>query len=97
MAAKKSYPEEENLGKDCLFWQRVDLSSKRGLGAQALGCFYPKIELEGRLSCEGIIDDVCLFIKDGRKPSSLTQDQIMEIRLRDPLSDNRELPPGNTY
>ena len=93
--SEKSYPTEENLGKDCLFWEGVDTEPEKHMGMLAVGCFFPKAEMEGRLSCEGMIDDVCLFLKDGRPPKSLTQDQRDEIHGRMPFSDNRELPPGN--
>ena len=92
---EKQYPSEENLGHNCLFWQGVEITPSRKLGTVAVGCFFPKAEMEGRLSCEGMIDDVCLFLKNGRKPHSLTPEQIMEIRTRIPLGDNRDLPPGD--
>ena len=94
---EKQYPSEENLGRDCLFWQGVDITPGQKLGVVAVGCFFPKAEMEGRLSCEGIIDDVCLFLKSGRTPRSLTPEQIMEIRTRIPLGDNRDLPPGDVH
>ncbi len=81
------YPKEENLGKSCMYWGIVAIS----------GCNYPKVELQGRTSCEGIIDDVCLFIKDGREPLSLTPEQQIEIKTRIPgLDSNLNLPPGET-
>lgn len=98
MTSEKSYPTEQNLGKECSFWQGVDLRDTTDIGRLAVGCFFPKAEMEGRLSCEGIVDDVCLFLKDGRKPTSLTSEQIDEIRSRIPLiDDNRDLPPGDIY
>lgn len=90
----KHYPAAENLGKNCEFWQGVDLDADKHLGVLAVGCFFPKAEMEGRLSCEGIIDDVCLFLKTGRQPRSLTAEQMDEIRHRIPLGDNRDIPPG---
>lgn len=91
MPTEKSYPKEFNLGHDCMFWQGIDESVI--LGRVAMGCFFPKAELEGRLSCEGMIDDICLLLKDGRVPSRLTLDQINEIRHL----NNRDIPPGLTY
>lgn len=88
---EKSYPEESNLGHDCMFWQGIE--TKKGLGQAAVGCFFPKAELEGRLSCEGMIDDICLLLKDGRVPARLTREQIDEIRTL----DKRDIPPGLTY
>jgi hypothetical protein len=88
---EKSYPEESNLGHDCMFWQGIDESVS--LGRVAMGCFFPKAELEGRLSCEGIVDDICLLLKDGRVPSRLTLEQILEIRSK----AKRDIPPGLTY
>ena len=98
MTIEKSYPSEDNLGRNCEFWQGVDMRDPTEFGRVAIGCFFPKAEMEGRLSCEGIIDDVCLMLKSGRKPKSLTQEQIDEIRTRIPLiADNRDLPPGDIY
>lgn len=81
------YPKEENLGENCQYW---------ALGRITSGCCFPKIELSGRQSCEGMIDDVCLFIKDARKPNSLTNEQVSEIKTRIPGTINNNLPPGNT-
>lgn len=85
------FPGEENLGKNCMFW------GLKVVGGIAVGCAYPKAELEGRMSCDGIVDDVCLFIKDGRQPSSLTEQQRTELITRIPnLTDKSYIPPGNT-
>ena len=91
MPAEKFRPNEENLGKDCLFWRGIDDAVI--LGRVAMGCFYPRAEMEGRLSCEGIVDDICLLLKDGRVPSRLTLEQIVEIRSK----AKRDIPPGLTY
>lgn len=96
MASEKFYPSEQNLGENCRFWQGVESEPRKQLAKLAIGCQFPKREMEGRLSCEGIIDDVCLFLKDGRRPKSLTAEQISEIRHRIPNTDNRDLPPGGT-
>ncbi len=83
---EKFYPIEENLGKNCVFWC---------LGGQ-IACGFPKVNLEGRTKCEGMIDDVCLYIKDGRQPSSLTEEQIIELKTRAPgLLDKSYIPPGD--
>lgn len=85
--SERKYPKEVNLGRDCLYWC---------LGGIASGCCFPKVELEGRRSCEGIVDDVCLFIKDGRRPSSLTDSQMVELKTRAPnLQKSLHLPPGD--
>lgn len=77
------YPAEENLGRNCRFWN-------------INGCRFPKAEMEGRTSCEGMIDDVCLFLKIGRTPPSLTEAQRDEIKTRIPgYKSNRTLPPGD--
>lgn len=82
-----NYPSEENLGENCMFW---------AMGDALAGCGFPKAELIGRLSCEGIIDDICLFIKDGRPPASMSREQQLEIKTRAPdLYDKSYLPPGN--
>jgi hypothetical protein len=82
------YPNEGNLGRNCLFWN---------LDETNLNCCYPKAELEGRRSCEGIVDDVCLYILERRIPKSLTEAERQEIRLRIPLESSSELlPPGDT-
>jgi hypothetical protein len=87
MTGEHYYPKEENLGGNCSFWD---------LGR--LACSFPKAEMEGRRSCEGIIDDVCLYLKNGRRPSSLTDEQILEIKTRAPdPADKSYLPPGDVY
>ena len=78
------YPNEGNLGKNCLFWSLEE------------GCIFPKKEMEGRRSCEGIIDDVCLFLKNRRRPKSLTPEQLLELRLRIPNISPLDIPPGGT-
>lgn len=84
-SSEKFYPKAENLGKNCKYWDNRE------------GCLYPKVEMEGRRSCEGVVDDVCLFIKDGRTPQSLTPDQILKIKIRIPDPNrNIDLPPGDT-
>ena len=84
---EKYFPRAENLGQDCLYW---------AIGGLASGCDYPKVELSGRRSCEGIVDDVCLYVKDGRTPVSLTDGQIAEIKTSVPNSHYNNLPPGGT-
>ena len=76
------YPEEANLGKNCLFW------------SQEFGCIFPKKEMAGRTSCDGVVDDVCLRLKDDRIPKSLTTDQLLELRTRIP-NDPLDIPPGD--
>lgn len=68
------WPAEKNIGKNCRFWSFEK------------GCIFPKKEMEGRRSCEGIIDDVCLFLKNRRLPKSLTPQQLSELKLRVPNS-----------
>lgn len=85
--AERFYPKTENLGQDCRFWC---------LGGIATGCCFPSANLNGRRSCEGVIDDVCLFIKDGRRPDSLTDQQISDLKNMTPdLIDKSHLPPGD--
>lgn len=84
---EKFYPVEANLGKNCQFWN---------LRGRFTGCNFPKAELEGRTSCEGVIDDVCLFIIDRKRPNSLTGDQINAIKTELPnLKGNPNLPTGD--
>jgi hypothetical protein len=68
MTEKYRYPKEENLGFDCTFWD--------------MGCQFPKAEMLGRTSCEGIIDPVCIYLKDGKRVESmdLTEDQIFKLK-----------------
>lgn len=95
MTHERFYPKEENLGKDCEFWQGLEAHAAQRLENIATGCIFPKFEMAGRVSCEGVIDDVCLYLKNGRKPKSLTPEQLAEIKYRIPDGDNRDLPPGN--
>jgi len=80
------YPKEENLGRNCQYWGTLNI----------VGCDFPKMELRGRTSCEGIVDDVCLYVKDGREPISLNDAQQMEIKTRMPSLTKNNLPPGET-
>jgi hypothetical protein len=97
MTSEKFYPTEKNLGKDCRFWQGVEKRPEDVLARLAIGCHFPKAEMEGRLSCEGVIDDVCLYLKNGRYPKSLSEEQITEMRHRIPGTGNQDLPPGDIY
>ena len=86
---ERLYPTEENLGKECMFWN---------LKGRFAGCNFPRAEMEGRTSCEGMIDDVCLYLKGGGKaPISLTAEQIKELKTRKPDFQNKPyIPPGKT-
>lgn len=92
---ERFYPKVENLGKECRFWQMLEGDAQQRIGEIATGCVFPKFELQGRQSCEGIVDDVCLYIKDGRTPKSLIEEQIAEIQFKIPDGNNRDLPPGD--
>lgn len=91
---ERFYPTEDNLGQDCEFWHGIG-TGKHRLGGLALGCGYPKKEMTGRLSCEGIVDDVCLYLRIGRHPESLSAEQLEAIRHREPDDENRTIPPGD--
>lgn len=78
------WPNEENIGKNCRFWSIEE------------GCAFSKREMEGRRSCEGIIDDVCLYLKDKRRlPKSLTPEQLVELKFRVPNTSPLSIPPGD--
>jgi hypothetical protein len=81
--AEKFYPTEENLGKECKYW---------GLGETAVNCCFPKIQLQGRTTCLGIIDDVCLRVKDGREASSFSE--MLLLRTDTTPLNGALLPPG---
>lgn len=86
---KEFYPNEENLGRNCQFWN---------LNGKFIGCNFPKVGLEGRTSCEGVIDDVCLYKKSRRIPPSLTAEQITELKTSLPKhGESPMLPPGDIY
>ncbi len=80
---EKFYPRVDNLGKECTWWNK------------SIGCTFPKAEMEGRTSCEGIIDDVCLYLKDGRKPASLSSEQILMLKTTPPSPNKLSIPPGD--
>lgn len=88
-------PTERNIGQECEFWQGVQRDRTKKMGYLAVGCKFPKFEIEGRLSCEGIIDDVCLYVKNGILVKSLNKQTVEEVRNRDRSAGNRGLPPGN--
>lgn len=82
--SEKFRPTEANLGNTCVFWNNFR------------GCTFPKAEMIGRVTCEGIIDDVCLYRKDGRIPPSLTEQQIFWLKTQLPSYEkNKFLPPGD--
>lgn len=82
---EKFYPRVENLGKECSFWC---------LDEGSVGCNFPKAQLQGRTSCEGLIDDVCVFLKDGVVAESLSPELQAELRTRTSF-DNLNIPPGS--
>lgn len=48
--------------------------------------------MEGRTSCEGVIDEVCLYLKDGRRPKA-TEIDIDALKLRPPKPGQKpEIP-----
>ncbi len=81
---EKNYPDEPNLGKDCQFWK---------LGGIATNCCFPKFELQGRTTCRGVIDNVCLQIKDGRQADDFTEMLLKGTKTAVPNSSL--LPPGD--
>lgn len=81
--SERYYPKAENLGKPCLYWGGLN------------GCQFPKFEMEGRRSCEGIIDDVCLWLKERRIPQSLSNEQLLEMKTSPPSITKHHLPPGH--
>lgn len=80
---EKYHPSEANIGEHCLYWK---------LGGIATNCCYPKLELNGRSTCNGVIDDVCLYMKDGRVPGDFSQLLLMGIKTGP--HDSSLLPPG---
>lgn len=72
--SERFYPKEENLGKNCRFWN---------LNGRFHGCNFPKAEMEGRTSCEGVIDERCLYLKDGRVPKN-SNINIKSLKLEPP-------------
>lgn len=80
---ERFYPTKEKLGNNCRFWN---------LGGRFAGCNFPKAEMEGRTNCEGIIDDVCLYLKDGRVPKNIA---IEDLKVRPPkLGQKPHISPG---
>jgi len=67
------------------------------MGGVAIGCSFPKMGMAGRLSCEGVIDNVCLYIKNGYRMPSLSGKKVIQIRLVQAGGDTRDLPPGEPY
>lgn len=78
------YPKEHNIGKDCLYWD---------LGGLATNCCYPMAELQDRTTCGGIVDDVCLYIKDGRTPSDFSK--MLLVGVKTSMPNGSLLPPGD--
>lgn len=85
-------PLEENLGKNCQYWDKEEctcayvLSSRAGFS-----------QVAGRIACEGMIDDICLLRVQGRVALRLTMAENAELLARPATYlDNRKLPPGET-
>lgn len=76
------YPLPENVGENCAFWRNNQ-------------CTFPKVELQGRTSCEGVIDPPCIYVKDGivLPQLTLTEEQMRDLKTK-PV-DSRTIPPGN--
>lgn len=92
---ERAYPRLVNLGQNCKFWGN-EASLVSGEVRYRVGCFYPKAEMIGRLSCEGIIDDVCIFLLSGRTPKSLTPKQLEILKVSPPsLTTEFSIPPGD--
>lgn len=86
---ERFYPTEANLGKNCRFW---DLSGRFA------GCNFPKVDMEGRTSCEGAIDEVCLYLKDGRLPKDhkIKVEDLKSLKLQPPnLGQKPHIPPDS--
>ena len=80
---EKFYPSEQNLGKNCKFWN---------LSGRFAGCNFPRVQMEGRTSCEGMVDEVCLYLKDGRMPNEKSID-VDNLKLRPPKPGQKpEIP-----
>ena len=80
---EKFYPSETNLGKNCKFWD---------FAVSFSGCNFPRVQMEGRTSCEGVIDEVCLYLKDGRRPAEASFD-IDALKLQPPKPGQKpEIP-----
>ena len=77
-------PNVENLGKNCSYWS-IDERC----------CQYPKKEIFGRESCDGIVESYCLYYLTGRIPKSLSPEQVLELKTRVPVSP-LDIPPGDT-
>ncbi len=77
------YPKTDNFGENCLFWSTNE------------GCLYQKAELLGRRTCEGLIDDVCLFVMGvGKIPDGMSDEEANRIKNH-PAYSGINLPPGN--
>jgi len=75
MSREKLYPCAENLGKDCKFWRS---------NPDKMECSFPNAKMNGRQDCEGLIDDICLFLKDGRRSPNITEGEILRLKLNPP-------------
>jgi hypothetical protein len=76
---KLYYPDLDNIGRKCKFW---------GIGKTALTCAFPKAELYGRHDCQGTIDAVCLYLRNGDWLDGLTIQQIDDASQRAPVGQS---------
>lgn len=89
MAKERLYPSEDSLGKPCEYWS-TELQT----------CYYPKIIMFGRVSCRGIVDEPCLYLKDKRpitNPDCLSEEVKHELEMRErQMVDTSWQPEPNT-
>lgn len=78
------YPKGPNIGRNCSFWANQEDSPAQ--------CCDTQHKLLGRTTCRSVIDDVCLFIIEGREPSPITKLLLDGINVG--LPDATVLPPG---
>lgn len=79
---ERFYPGKETLGRECIFWNNTS------------GCWFPKFEIQGRRSCEGLIDTVCLYLKDRVQLGGLTEAQVRLLKFSPPQEAKHYVPAG---
>ena len=78
---EESLPLVENIGENCLFWDNQ--------------CAHPKAEMQGRVSCEGVVDDICIYLRTRVRPESLTEAQIADLKLNPPAQGVKHYIPAS--
>ena len=85
--SEKVYPLEENLGSSCRFWN---------LRGRFVGCNFPRANIKGRTSCEGMVDTMCVYLRIGKRIGNISEEVLRQLKLNPPTPGQKyDIPPGD--